>query len=288
MYNEMRIEPVEITITRKAVKTAAEELGIQVGDTILIHSSFKSIGPIEKGAESIIGGFLDAVGENGTVVFPTLCQKDWTHVYENWHKDAPSDIGYLTNYFRKLPGAMRSDQATHSVAALGKLARYITQTHGQSGCRWGVFGDTPFAADSPWEKLYHINAKIIMLGVGIRKCTFRHYAEYLYMNEQLRLLCNQELRESFIARTWRYERWEEKGAWPHINSEFVQKILDSKGRIAYGKCGNANVMCFLAKDFVDESIKLLEQEQWEALSFDAELLAEWVNDLKNAILQYER
>ena len=283
MDNEMRIEHVETAITRKAVKTAVEQLGIRVGDTVLIHSSFKSIGPIEKGAESIIGGFIDAVGERGTVVFPTLCQTDWTHVYENWHKDAQSDVGYLTNYFRKLPGVLRSDQATHSVAAWGRFAQYITQTHGQSGCRWGIFGSTPFASDSPWEKLYALNAKVIMLGVGIRKCTFRHYAEYVYMNDLLKLVYDCESYKSLKARIWCYDRWGEKGAWPHINNEFVKEQLDRNNRITYGKCGNAEMICFSAKDFVDEARNLLDHEQWEALSFDAEILAEWVRDLKNSI-----
>ena len=173
------------TVTREDIRQAARALGLVRGDTVLIHSSFKSLGYVEGGAEAVIGGFRDAIGEDGTLVFPTLCQQDWEHVYENWHLDAPSDVGYLTNYFRKLPGAKRSDQATHSVAAQGPKAEYLTCTHGQTGKRYGVYGDTPFAADSPWEKMYDMGAKVVFLGVGIRYCTFRHYAEYRFVEQCL-------------------------------------------------------------------------------------------------------
>ena len=173
-------------VTRADICKAAVALGLTQGDTVLIHSSFKSLGFVEGGAEAVIGGFRDAIGPQGNLVFPTLCQQDWAHVYENWYMDAPSDVGYLTNYFRKLPDARRSDQATHSVAAQGPDAEYITCTHGQSGRRYGVYGDTPFAADSPWEKMYKMGAKVVFLGVSIRYCTFRHYAEYLFNTELLR------------------------------------------------------------------------------------------------------
>ena len=140
-------------VTEKDVMAALRKLGVSEGDTIITHSSFKSLGETENGADTVIKGMSDAVGETGTVVFPTLCQKDWDNIFKNWHLDADSDVGYLTNYFRKLPGARRSDQATHSVAAMGAKAEYITKTHGVTGKRYGIFGDTAFASDSPWEKL---------------------------------------------------------------------------------------------------------------------------------------
>ena len=109
-------------VNREDIKKSAQALGIKKGDSVIIHSSYNSFGGVEGGAADVIEGFKDAIGEEGTLIFPTLCQNDWEHVYENWHLDAPSDVGYLTNYFRKLHGAKRSNQATHSVAAMGKDA----------------------------------------------------------------------------------------------------------------------------------------------------------------------
>jgi len=50
--------------------------------------------------------------------------------------DLGNSVGKVN--FRKLPGALRSNQATHSVASIGKYASYLTETHGQTGHRYGV------------------------------------------------------------------------------------------------------------------------------------------------------
>ena len=251
------------------VKGAMEALGIKEGDSVIVHSSFKSLGETENGADTVVKGLQAAVGESGTVIFPTLCQKDWEHVYENWTLDAESDVGYLTNYFRKLPEALRSNQATHSVAAIGAQAEYITSTHGETGKRYGIFGDTPFSVDSPWEKMYNLNTKVILIGVGAIKTTFRHYAEYCYMERLLKIAEKSPEYERLKAQVWSYDRWREKGVWVHINSEYIQKMLETEGNIYYGKCGDASLIMFSAKDFVDMCTEMLETQNYDAL-FQAE------------------
>ena len=251
-------------LTALNVKLALQRVGVCEGDSIITHSSFKSLGPLENGAATVVEGMRAAVGESGTVLFPTLCQEDWEHVYDNWNLDAPSDIGYLTNYFRKLPEANRSNQASHSVAAIGKDALYFTETHGESGKRYGIFGDTPFSADSPWEKMYHADTKILFVGVGIRKCTFRHYAEYVVIEDYLKRCEKSPRYEELKRKIWTYERegryvWDEHGLWPHIDSEFVEKFLFSEGKIKKTYLGNAPIMMVSAKDFVDKAMELLYQ-----------------------------
>ena len=243
----------------KALKDALLKLGIQAGDVILTHSSFKSLAGIVSGAQSVVDAMLETVGADGTVVFPTLCSDNWDKVYENWHLDAKSDVGYLTNYFRKLPGAIRSNQATHSVAAMGKEAKYITKTHGKSGLRYGIYGDTPFAADSPWEKLYNLDAKVIFIGVGLRKCTLRHYAEYVFMEKYLNKAKQSPDYEALKSRIWCYARWNDGGVWPNVENEYVHEVLDKRGKVHYAQCGEAKLLAVSAKDFVDCALELLEK-----------------------------
>lgn len=246
------------TVTREDICRAARRLGLHTGDTVLIHSSFKSLGYVEGGAESVIGGFRDAIGAEGTLVFPTLCQQDFEHVYENWHMDAPSDVGYLTNYFRKLPGALRSNQATHSVAAQGPQAEYITCTHGQSGRRYGVYGDTPFAADSPWEKMYRMNVTVVFLGVIINKCTFRHYAEYCFIEDYLAKAEKSpdygRLKECIEC----YGKPVEHAVWPHVENTYTQTFLEKDGKLRKTECGDALLLAVSARDFVDQTRALLD------------------------------
>lgn len=215
-----------------------------------MHSSFKSLGETENGADTIIKGLLAALGEEGTLIFPTLCSNDWENIYKNWHMDAPSDVGYLSNYFRKLPGALRSNQATHSVAAIGKDAVYFTKTHGLSGLRYGIFGDTPFAEDSPWEKMLQKNTKMMFLGCSFISCTMRHLAEYQYIDKYLKKAEKSPKYEELKARLWCYDRWNEGGIWYHIGNENLEPILKELGVMRYTTCGNATVRLVAAQDFV--------------------------------------
>ena len=271
-------------VTREDIRQAARALGLVRGDTVLIHSSFKSFGYVEGGAEAVIGGFRDAIGEDGTLVFPTLCQQDWEHVYENWHLDAPSDVGYLTNYFRKLPGAKRSDQATHSVAAQGPKAEYLTCTHGQTGKRYGVYGDTPFAADSPWEKMYDMGAKVVFLGVGIRYCTFRHYAEYRFVEQCLEKAKETAEYAQLKDRVQYYGKQREDAVWPHTENEYVLPFLEKSGKVSRILCGDAELLAVSARDFVDQTLALLEARdaQLYRYTWDSpkrKQLVQWLADI---------
>lgn len=253
-------------VTKEMMLAALRELGVAEGDILLTHSSFKSLGGCENGADTVISAMREAVGHDGTVVFPTLCQNDWEHVYENWHLDAPSDVGYLTNYFRKLPGAKRSDQATHSVAAMGKDADYLTATHGVTGLRYGIFGDTPFSADSPWQKMYEKNAKTLFLGCSIKFCTFRHLAEYIVMADYLERAKKSPDFEALKGEVWHYHRPKKYGVWPQIKSVVLEEMLEERGKIRRARCGEADLLLVGARDFVDLAMTCIREHKTEALS----------------------
>ncbi|MFW5866632.1 MAG: AAC(3) family N-acetyltransferase, partial [Armatimonadota bacterium] len=123
-----------VQVTREDVTRAAREIGITPGDTLFFHSSLSSMGHVIGGPDAVIDGFLDAVGPEGTVAAPTLC--DWeAHeqhlVFERWDPTtSPSFVGAITERFRQRPDAIRSDHATHSVAAIGARAEELTAGHG--------------------------------------------------------------------------------------------------------------------------------------------------------------
>lgn len=270
------------TVNKEIIMNTLKELGIQKGDMVLVHSSFKSMGLVDGGAETVISAFLDVIGEEGTLVFPTLVQQDFGNAYKTWHMDKPSDVGYLTNYFRKREGSIRSDQATHSVAACGKYAAYLTETHGHTHKRFGNMGDTPFSADSPWEKMYKMNAKKVLLGVDERKLTFRHLAEYMYIEECLdsikHLPCYGEMKD-------RLEHfYHTPGVWPNVYSVRVFNEMKKEGIvIPQAPCGDATVTCISSKLFVDYIMNMFHRENREAIGGPeaGAGFIEWESDLKS-------
>ncbi len=155
--------------TKQDLLGSLKQLGIDENGTLLVHSSMKSIGLVEGGADTV----LDALSEymkNGLLVFPT---HTWSYINaENprfYVDKSASCVGLLTELFRKRPGVVRSWHPTHSVAALGKGAREFVEGNEKF--------DTPCARESSWGKLLDQEATILLIGVDLRRCTYIHGVE---------------------------------------------------------------------------------------------------------------
>jgi aminoglycoside N3'-acetyltransferase len=250
-------------VTQADIEAALKELGLAEGDIVLVHSSLSSLGYVVNGAQAVIDAFEAVIGKEGTLVFPTLCQKDFERSYETWHLDKPSDVGYLTEYFRKLPGVLRSDQATHSVAARGKYAYELTFEHSvPRGLRYGIFGETPFSEASPWQKFYDKGAKVVFLGVTMRKNTMKHFMEYRVVNETLEKIKDEETHKRLKDKIWHFKDFRNRGdkIWPFHNAEQLQRELDKAGMVRKAICGKAELICVNIKEMVDTGMKWFEEE----------------------------
>jgi len=58
--------------TKEQLKKDLHALGIDNGDVILMHSSFKSLGELEGGAKTFFEGFMEVLGDAGTLILPAL------------------------------------------------------------------------------------------------------------------------------------------------------------------------------------------------------------------------
>lgn len=155
--------------TRKDIITQLKALGIDSTDTILVHSSMKSIGHVEKGADEVLDAFIEHLKE-GLLIFPT---HTWAQINENNlvfdPKTESSCVGVLTNLFLQRPGVVRSNHPTHSVAAIGNNAESYIENDNN--------GDTPCSRLGCWGKLYDIDAKILFVGCSLKRNTIIHGVE---------------------------------------------------------------------------------------------------------------
>lgn len=249
-------------ITSKDITNSLYELGLRAGDTCLFHSSFKSLGEVDGGAGAVIKGFEDLLGENGTLAVPTLVSKDFFESYNNWHLDKPSETGYLTEYFRKCEGVLRSDQATHSVVARGRLAYELTFEHTARGPHLCPFGEYAFADSSPWLKLYNMNANIVFIGVTLKYNTLKHPVEARFAETLLSYVSDPVKKEQLKARLQSFEnRWQ--GVWPYYHGEKMQAHLESLGLVSSTQCGNATLRMIKAKDASDAAFKEISENYTE-------------------------
>lgn len=155
--------------TKQQLLDHISQLGIAPNDTLLIHSSMKSIGAVEGGADTVLDAFSEYM-QDGLLILPTHTWKQMSAEYNVFDvENEPSCVGILTELFRKRSGVVRSWHPTHSVAALGAdAADYIAGEE-----QW----DTPCSQLGCYGKLYDRQAKILFIGIGFERNTTIHGVE---------------------------------------------------------------------------------------------------------------
>ena len=221
-------------MTKEKLLQNLRDLGVEPGDILFIHSSFKSIGPVEGGAETVVGALENAVGPEGLILMPSFNLVDKRA--ETWNiETTPSTVGWLTEFFRRMPGTYRSDHYSHSVAARGKVAKDFVAGH--LNCEgykspWDrePWGKT-YGSQSPMYKAYQADGKILMLGVDYNSSTYIHFVEVIRWNNLL-------------------ERCSE-AKYPSLNRPVLGKFWDQTGNLNRGLVGAAECRLFRIREYVD-------------------------------------
>ena len=234
------------------------DLGIERGDLVLFHSSFKSLGPVAGGPDRVIDAFLEAVGSAGTVAVPALIHTHGIPRGDRFDpKTAASEVGVLTEFLRKREDAHRSINPTHSVAAVGARAGELTRDHPRAGGGDTPWGSGAFGRGSPWDKLYRWNAKIVLLGVNWDVCTLFHYAQARYV----------EALQPDYARLIPF---------PYFTMQRVGKRLEAEGHVTQGKVGEAEVRVCPASILVDRALAYLRESPLELFADQNHPFCTWV------------
>ena len=177
--------------TREKLTQDFTDLGIAEGDTLFIHSSFKSLGPVGGGAGTVIVALEMAVGAEGLILMPTfsLLPSREARVAAWEVNKTPSTVGWLTEFFRQTPDTYRSDHYSHAIAARGRDAKAFVSDHRrregyQSPWDHYPWGKT-YGTHSPMFRAYTMNAKLLMLGVDYQTSTYIHLVEVIHWNKRL-------------------------------------------------------------------------------------------------------
>ncbi|GAA0359461.1 AAC(3)-VI family aminoglycoside N-acetyltransferase [Alkalibacterium iburiense] len=230
--------------TKESLMKQLEELKIKKEGTLLVHSSYKSLGVVEGGPDTV----LDALSEymkDGLLVLPT-------HTWEYINKDnpvfdvknSPTNVGILTELFRKREGVIRSEHPTHSVAALGKDAEAFVAGEYKH--------ETPCARESVYGKLVDRHAQVLLLGVDFKRNTYIHGVEEWIdipervtdTHEQLFSILHTGEKVEVPSRRHYGLSWSEH-FWK------VEELLMEEGSLYKGKLGDATVL-------VDDAAKTTE------------------------------
>ena len=157
-------------INKKECIAAFEKVGLQKDDIVLVHSALRALGPIDGKADTIIDALCEVIGPKGILAIPTHTFSVVNVKQPVFHQSlTPSNVGALTNVFRKRPGVIRGLHPTHSIAALGPRAAEFVSINAEDG--------TPCPLNSPYGRLREWGGKVLILGAKLSCCTFFHGCE---------------------------------------------------------------------------------------------------------------
>lgn len=235
------------------IKKALRALGVRRGDTIFVHSKLSGLGYIECGIPRIIAELRDTIGERGTLAMPTFSQNYPTMIEEPYDpKKSLSTSGRITEALWRMPGVLRSDNPSHSIAAVGPRAKYLTAPHGN----WSMFD-----RKGPFGRLYDIDARIIMLGCDIGANTMLHAVEAWALPYPPRNFVYAKGSNGRINRVVCEDFPEWCREWYGKSEQGkIQKRLFARKAIDKCKFGRGTIYAMSARKLVDACLEIVKKE----------------------------
>src|SRR3989304_1536981 len=143
-------------VTKGDILEKLRKVGVEKGDIIYTASFMPILGNSPALMNDTIDALREAVGKEGTVVMPVF---NWDYcsgaIFDP--KETPSQVGVLTEAFRKSSGVIRSITPPWcTFVAAGKKAEEIVAIRGTSS----------FGSDSIAQYLYDVNAIYVLIGCG--------------------------------------------------------------------------------------------------------------------------
>jgi len=163
----------KVRVTKEDIKAGLRQLGLKKGDVVGVHSSLSSFGYVEGGAGAVVDALLEVVDEEGSIVMPTYSTNTMAveitpeeakmgvalkfKILPYDPKENPCSTGIISETFRKRKGAVRGLDPVTSVASMGAKAKEL--------------------ARGRWKRLLELDGYILLMGVGLERCSAMHLAE---------------------------------------------------------------------------------------------------------------
>lgn len=240
-------------IRRQEITDSVRRLGVNVGEELLVHSSYKSFGTdVDGGPDGVGEALIDVVGAGrGTLFMPTFnfAQFPW----EGPGKTA-SVTGIITDRFWRREGVERSLHPTHPVAGVGPAAREILEGHELTH---------PFGEGSPIWKLWKRGAWVLLLGVEHSSNSTIHVGE-----EENRL---PYVKRTRVQKVWQGTDWVDVTLRrPGDSNGFVKvgPLLERMGAVRECYVGKSRIRLMRSADVMRAVGELVENDKGALLCDD--------------------
>jgi aminoglycoside 3-N-acetyltransferase len=164
-------------------------LGLEAGDTVIVHSSLSKLGWVVGGAQTVVESLCALITSEGTIIMPTH-SSNWTEPAQWSNPPLPQEwlpeiyaalpafdpaitpttaMGAVVECFRHVPGVARSNHPWASFAAWGRHTNEVTQDHRL---------EEGMGEHSPLARAYDLDARVLLLGVDHGNNSSLHLCEH--------------------------------------------------------------------------------------------------------------
>src|SRR5580765_7446816 len=174
--------------SRASLAADFRALGVAPGDTVMLHASVRSVGPVIGGPDAIHLALGDALEPGGTLLMYAGCPRFYDEVgrgnltadqeaevlahlpaFDSLTARAARDHGVLAEFFRTAEGTRTSHH----------VARFIARGNAAEALLVQQPWDFAFGAGSPLERFMKMSGRILLLGCAHDHVTFLHYVEHV-------------------------------------------------------------------------------------------------------------
>lgn len=239
-------------------------LGVEAGDTVMVHASLRRLGRTEGGADGLITALEHAVGTAGTLLMVLGAHDRWAWVnrldegereahladaepFDALTTPAEPEVGVLAEVFRRHQGTRVSNHPEGRFAARGHAAKALL-----ADAPW----DDYYGPGSPLARLVARDGKVLRLGADLDTVTLLHHAEYLAdVPNKRRVRRHRRVRTADGSSEVRVVSCldDEHGIVDHPGEDYFATILRAylaEGRARTGSVGGARSELIDARDLL--------------------------------------
>lgn len=236
------MSPSSVARVRRAdIEIGLRRLGLAAGDAVEVHSSLRSLGYVEGGAETLIEALMAVVGPDGALVMSCYRVSPPMPLSE-----ADRALGITWKVRVYPPGGCRRSGIGIVADTFGCRQDVVCGTGLHRVCAWGRDADLHSRG---YRHLLAVDGWALLIGVGIDRCSSMHLAE-----EAVPVPDDIERRFSLpedVARLYPEEEWAvgygDGGASPWLR---VWDEAVARGLVRTGEIGRARCSLFRAKAMV--------------------------------------
>ena len=259
--------------SREELADDFRRLGVEAGDTLMLHASVRAVGAIAGGPDQIHLALKDALRTEGTLVMYASCPAHVDEIgrgnltpaqehelleklpaFDPATARSQRENGTLVEFFRTYPGSRVNAHVARFVV-WGAEGNYLLEPQ-----PWNY----AFGAGSLLERFMRRDGKILLLGCDHDNVTFLHYVEHVIDAPGMRVAKYKVPVEEDGRRVWRdMEEVDTSGSGAHPNwpDRFFARVVDTylrRTNNSGGKVGDAAAFLLSSRGLCEFALPVMQ------------------------------